>query len=375
MIIIRIIYHLIVFNFIIYAQILSPEQIYEQVKNSVVTIYAYDKDNFKISQGSGVVIDSNVVITNFHVYEGSERISVYHFGQEYEVERIIGVDIGKDIIICKVEDSELSPFNFVSTNISKIGERIYAIGSPLGYENSITDGLVSGYRRLGNNMLIQISAPISRGSSGGAVVNGKGELIGISSSGYIYQDINFAIPIQEIYELSTNCSLLDSICSNKVEHFLKCYQAYNKNQTKLTFNYLIKYIDEDSGKSLHKELKEPLTIITLDLLFEIDYSTRDLNKLKTLFSADTNLVKSLKIISQIKDGQFIEALNQLIVISKSEPSNPHYDYLLGQCYASIGDKHSKLGFYKWAFFKGRRDLGALLLFEGYITENQWNRFR
>ena len=362
----------------IHSQILEPEEVYEKVNNSVVTIFAYDNENIKVGRGSGIIIDTGIVVTNFHVYQGSDRISVSHYGNEYEVDKIIGVDIDKDVIICKTS-KHLLPIEIAAASDFRIGERIYAIGSPLGFENSITDGLISGFREIENNKLLQISAPISFGSSGGAVINSRGQLIGISSSGYIYSDINFAIPIDAIYNLSTNCSVEDTICSIKIEYFLECYQAYINIRYKEALIQLNNYILVDLGITLHKELENVLKIISLGLLFELEYTDTDLINIKTLFRKDKNFVSALDYVSLMKKAisiEVYEVLNGLLAISNEEPLNPHYYYCLGQWYKRYGDRKTQLHhYYKKAFFLGRKDLGSLLYKEGVISQIQWEQFR
>ena len=94
----------IFFSNIIQPQILEPEEIFERVNNSVVAIVAYDLDDIKMSQGSGIIIDTGLVVTNFHVYQGSEKLRIFHCGKEYDVTRIIGVDIERDVIICQTDN-------------------------------------------------------------------------------------------------------------------------------------------------------------------------------------------------------------------------------------------------------------------------------
>ena len=366
---------LVVFSNIIKSQILEPEEIFERVNNSVVAIVAYDMDDIKMSQGSGIIIDTGLVVTNFHVYQGSEKLRVFHFGKEYDVTRIIGVDIERDVIICQT-DNNLLPIEIAQTNEFRIGERIYAIGSPLGYENSITEGLISGLREIDDNNLLQISTPISFGSSGGAVVNSRGKLVGISTSGYLYSDINFAIPIEAIYNLTTNCSISDTICSIKINYFLKCYQEYIKLYYKESFVQLNNYMAVDSAENIQAELENIFKIITLDLLFEVDYTKIQLTSLKKLFRRDENFVSALENIDLLLNGEEFKALNNFLMISKKEPNNPNYYYCLGRCYEKMGDKKTQLNhFYKKAFFLGRKDLGFTLYKQGIITEQQWEQFR
>lgn len=366
---------IILYTKLLYPQILEPEEIFAKANESVVAIIAYDVEDIKMSQGSGVIIDTGFVVTNFHVYQGSDKMRVFHLGKDYEVIRIIGVDIERDIIVCQT-DNTLLPLEIDASNEFRIGERIYAIGSPLGYENSITEGLISGLRKIDDNNLIQISAPISFGSSGGAVVNSRGKLIGISTSGHLYSDINFAIPIEAIYDLATNCSVNDTICSIKINYFLKCYQEYIKLNYKESFVQLNNYIAVDLGENIQPELENVFKIITLDLLFEVDYTITQLNSVKRLFRRDENFVTALGNIDLLLNGEEFNALNNFLMISKKEPNDPNYYYCLGRCYEKMGDKKTQLShFYKKAFFLGRKDLGFTLYKQGIITEQQWEQFR
>jgi len=107
-----------------------------------------------------------------------------------------------DIALVKINAEGLSPAIVGSSINSAIGEEIVAIGDPMGLKSTISEGIISGIRNIGKSMsLIQISAPISPGSSGGPVINKYGEVIGIAtlaSSSKKYQNLNFAIPIDYI---------------------------------------------------------------------------------------------------------------------------------------------------------------------------------
>jgi len=183
---------------------LSPEEIYEKVNDAVVIILVYDSDDILNTQGSGVIINSDgYVLTNYHVLSGSEKVKIMHGDLLIEDIEIVGGDKDKDFLVLKMPASNYSYIPYSDSSDIKIGQRVYAIGSPLGYENTISEGIISGYRKFSNGRkLIQITTSISSGSSGGAVVNSKGELIGIST--YTVkegQNINFAIPINDIMDV------------------------------------------------------------------------------------------------------------------------------------------------------------------------------
>src|SRR4030095_10358777 len=181
---------------------LSAEKIYDAVNNSVVVVLAYDSSG-NIYQGSGVVITyDGWVATNYHVCKDADRIEVKHYSNEFKNVEIVVRDEQKDIMVLKVKNLSLKSLHSVSSSNLKAGQRVYAIGSPEGYENSISEGIISGFRNDENNVrLIQMTTPITDGSSGGAVVNGYGELVGLSMSGQHEGNLYFALPVSEIYAL------------------------------------------------------------------------------------------------------------------------------------------------------------------------------
>jgi len=188
-----------------FSQTLDAEQIYKKVNAAVVTVYAYDSEQKILSQGSGVVLnDKGWVVTNYHVYNGADKLIVKQKEKVIEYSQIIGVDADKDILILKIADNTFPYITVGNSDLLNVGQKIYAIGSPEGFENTITEGIISGLRSYENysKNYIQISAPLSHGSSGGAVVNSKGELIGISTFSVVAgQNLNFAIPINELQQV------------------------------------------------------------------------------------------------------------------------------------------------------------------------------
>jgi len=181
---------------------LTPDKIYEKVDNSIVVILAYD-NNGNVFQGSGVVIDDNgLIATNHHVCKDASRIEVKHYSKEIRDVEVYRYDEVKDILILKVPGTMFKPIEYGSSTNLKAGQRVYAVGSPEGYENSISEGIISGFRTDENNVkLIQMTCPITDGSSGGAVLNSKGELIGLSVSGQHEGSLYFAVPVNDIYAL------------------------------------------------------------------------------------------------------------------------------------------------------------------------------
>lgn len=227
-----------------FSQSLNAEQIYKKVSGAVVVIQAYNADSNLVKQGSGVVISSKgYVVTNYHVFEGCDKIEVLHNGKVVPNVEISSIDTTKDILILKVDKKEFPALQIGDEDKILIGERVYAIGSPLGFENTISEGIVSGLRKdetTGINY-IQITASISPGSSGGAVVNGKGQLIGISTFYFAAgQNVNFAIPINEILKAESDSVPKD--ISEDLELFNKAVKSAKQGNYALALSYYTTYL-------------------------------------------------------------------------------------------------------------------------------------
>lgn len=214
------------------AQELTAEQIYAKINDAVVTIYTFDANGKILSQGSGVVLnEKGWVVTNYHVYAGAEKIVVKHKEKIVKYSAIIGLDVEKDILILKIADLSFPPIKIGNSDLLRVGQKIYAIGSPMGFENTITEGIISGLRSYKERTknFIQVSAAISPGSSGGAVVNAKGELIAITTLTVTRgQNLNFAIPVNEVLAVYKQAGVKPNEVS-AAEYFYKGVTEYDRN--------------------------------------------------------------------------------------------------------------------------------------------------
>lgn len=181
----------------------SGKNIYQQSVRSVVYIESYDNSDTLISQGSGFYIKKDTVVTNFHVIKNSTYLLIYDIDGKFTYcNTASSFDVNKDIAILKIRPQS----SFLTMNFKdkpNIGDNIFVISSPRGFKFSISDGILSGIRNINNINLYQMTAPISPGSSGGPVLDEKGNVIGIASSYFKDgQNINFSIPITYIKDLS-----------------------------------------------------------------------------------------------------------------------------------------------------------------------------
>jgi hypothetical protein len=162
-------------------------------KNSVSSTVTIETD---IGLGSGFFVGKNVIVTNYHVIEGASEVYCYTTNSsiKYKIEGYLAVDKSVDLILLKVSGLDRAAIKIAASSVSP-GQKVYVIGSPKGLPASISDGIVSGLRDFEGHKLIQITAPISPGSSGGPVLNSNGELIGVSVGQFKDgQNLNFAIP-------------------------------------------------------------------------------------------------------------------------------------------------------------------------------------
>jgi S1-C subfamily serine protease len=173
----------------------------EQVQPSVVSVQVRTVQGG--GEGSGVVWDGErgLIVTNNHVVAGAEAVQVVPADGEPVEARVLGTDPVTDLAVIQISRTDLPSATFAE-ELPRVGELAVAMGNPLGFENSVTAGIVSAlHRSLGEEPfidLIQTDAPISPGNSGGALVNRDGEVIGINSAGIPStqnaNSLGFAIP-------------------------------------------------------------------------------------------------------------------------------------------------------------------------------------
>lgn len=198
---------------------LTPGQIYTKTVNSVVGIYAVSDESFfgnvmqTESSGSGFVLsEDGYIVSNYHVVQDSVEITVVTADDVQYDAQIIGFDATNDIAVLKIEATGLTPATVGSSDETAVGDRVCAIGNPLGeFTSTLTVGYISAKDRIvttdGTTLnMMQTDAAINPGNSGGPLFNMQGEVIGIttakhsgiSDSGATIEGIGFAIPMDDV---------------------------------------------------------------------------------------------------------------------------------------------------------------------------------
>ena len=236
-----------------------PELV-RRIKPSAVAIETYDVRGEKLSRGSGFFVDTDRVVTNRHVIDNAYRAEVHSSnGNVYPVKGVVAIDAEGDIALLKVDvpAGQVRALPLDKTSPQE-GESVVVIGNPFGLEGSVTNGIVSAVRDIPTfGRIIQITAPISPGSSGSPVVNMQGQVIGVATLQITGgQSINFAIPSERISQLQSGplLSLSDLVAASGRNKRAKAVQAFrdglsflSQDDCEKALPYFEKAVESDSN--------------------------------------------------------------------------------------------------------------------------------
>ena len=173
---------------------------------AIVSIIMSDKDGSPIAQGTGFLISKDGrIVTNYHVIKnGSSAIVKLPDGAFFVVDGVLAFDKARDVAVIKAHGENFRPLTLGNSDRLQVGEEVVAIGNPLSLESTVSNGIVSGIRTVEEEggKFLQVTTPISPGSSGGPLFNMAGEVVGITTL-YLKggENLNFAIPINDAKQL------------------------------------------------------------------------------------------------------------------------------------------------------------------------------
>ena len=188
----------------------------------IVSIITSDKDGKPVAQGTGFLVSKDGrIVTNYHVIKGaSSAIVKLPDGAFYDVDGVVAFDKARDLAVIKAHGQNFRVVTLGNSDRVQVGEEIVAIGSPLSLESTVSSGIVSGIRTIKEEggKFLQITAPISPGSSGGPLFNMAGEVVGITTL-YLKggENLNFAIPVNDAKLLLATGSKVQDFPSTQVE--------------------------------------------------------------------------------------------------------------------------------------------------------------
>ncbi len=176
----------------------------KKARPAVMLLVVSDANGKEIATGTGFVVSSDgKLITNFHVIEkAANAVAKAENGGLFPVEGILATDPKNDLVLLKLKAKDLPFLTLGNSDKIEVGSRVAVIGSPLGLEGTLSEGIVSAVRDEKEGSLLQITAAISPGSSGSPVLNGKGDVVGVAVAMLRGgQALNFAVPLLAIRSL------------------------------------------------------------------------------------------------------------------------------------------------------------------------------
>jgi len=182
----------------------APQDVAKALFPKTVLITTSDKAGRPLSLGSGFVLKRDYIITNFHVVEGAGSGFVKRVGDstKYEITGLAAKDELRDLVVLKVKRMEEEGVPISKRESVDVGETVFAVGNPIGLEGTFSQGIVSSVREIDGLSLLQITAPISPGSSGGPIADENGEVIGVAVATFKGgQNLNLAIPVKYVLDI------------------------------------------------------------------------------------------------------------------------------------------------------------------------------
>ncbi len=182
----------------------SGREIASKALPSIVVLLTQDTAGRPLAMGSGFFVKGTTVVTNYHVIEGAAAgvARVVGGNHSFKILGTVAVDREHDLVLLKLSGASQASLSMTPLGEVAVGDEVYALGNPRGLEGSLSSGIVSGIRTIDASRLIQISAPISPGSSGGPVLDTNGRLVGVAVGTFNGgQNLNFCIPALYVQRL------------------------------------------------------------------------------------------------------------------------------------------------------------------------------
>ena len=344
-------------------------RIFDDVASSIVVITTRSADGGSL--GSGFIVSSDgIIVTNFHVVASAEGVDVkLKSGKSYPVTGVVDYDPIKDICVLKIDARNLNVIPLGNSDNLIQGQKVLVIGAPMGLEYSISDGLFSGTRDSFGQEVMQFTAPISPGNSGGPLLNMQGKVVGITTFTNVGgQNLNFAVPINEAkkYILSyPQMSFREFVTglSDKYSLYNLGCQLFMAGNTELAVDYLFRAVELDPEfVDAYAALSEVFAVLgmyeeefqVLEKIVSIDpYNVPAHNNLGFIYG---NLGMFNEAIAHFKQAIAVEPddgrlhSNLAAVYSKAG----YHDAAMAECKMAISlspdyaDGHSNLG---WGYYQ------------------------
>ena len=293
---------------------LTPQEIANKALDATVLLVMEDANGNPIGVGSGFFVKLNLIATNNHVIDKAASGVAKRVGYDtkFDIEGVIATDELQDLAIVQVAGSGILPLPLGDSDSVAIGDAVYVAGNPVGFEGTFSHGIISGIRgsHADNNRRLQMTAPISSGSSGGPVLNTWGEVIGVSVASTAGQNLNLAAP----------SNYLDLLASSAHTHSLKPLSGGKQSVSAKSY-YLSGYAKLMQGQ-LEASIADYNAAIRLNPDYVDAYISRGISKHKlnqyeaaiadydiaVRLNPDYHLTYANRGLAKFMIGQFEEAL-------------------------------------------------------------------
>ncbi len=272
-------------------RVLDIPAISREANGAIVSIVMSDKDGHPIAQGSGFLISKDGrVVTNYHVIRnGRSALVKLPNGTFFTVDGVLASDKIRDVAVIEAHGSDFRTLTLGDSDRLQVGEEVVAIGNPLSLESTVSNGIVSAIRTVEDEggKFVQITAPISPGSSGGPLFNMAGQVVGITTSHLVGgQNLNFAIPINDVkIMLRTTLSTVSALPDEPEDKSTSTDQGPD---FKATVSFMRKMVEPD-GRFIGYDIKQATGV-------KFDFSG------DTTASCDINFSSRYSRVAALVDG-------------------------------------------------------------------------
>jgi S1-C subfamily serine protease len=245
-----------------------------------------DGNGQPVSLGSGFFVSGQIVATNMHVIEGAARgyAKLIAQGPKYDIAGTVGLDTAADLALLEISGVQAPALQLGDSKQVAVGDQVYVVGNPEGLEGTFSQGIVSGIRTFDSDSILQITAPISPGSSGGPVLDSVGNVIGIAVATFKSgQNLNFAVPVSYLKSLlsKSGSAPTRALAAKKIDTSRSILSDLGGTSTEGVIGGKFLWHGDNAGDSafsftLENRLREPVkNIYALVIFHAVDGSPLD----------------------------------------------------------------------------------------------------
>lgn len=308
-----------------YAAPAGPREIATQLFPSVVMLVTEDSRGQPLAIGSGFFVKENVIASNAHVIEDAVGGYAKLVGQDekFGLRGTLAIDRRNDLVLLAVDGAKAPALKLGDSGKLAVGDRVYSVGNPKGLEGTFGEGMISGLRDIESDRLLQITAPISPGSSGGPIVNESGVVVGVAAATFKDgQNLNFAIPAAKLSALMAKAGKIEPLSGSKQPGASKSIlDALGKDSREGIAVGSFIWTDATLEFVVRNNLRTPVTNVKALFIFR-DENGDPCDSKEVIWPTDhsEDLIK-VPSAEDLKNGAKIEVVPQSLAPGMAKPGN------------------------------------------------------